>query len=260
MIVLIDADSLCYANAFAVEKDGELVPNAETFLYARLDKAINQIIRHTKADDYKVFLTAGSGYRGDVCTDYKANRVNMKRPILLAEAKEFLEVVHNAIVSDYYEADDWVCIEQEWCRENGIPSIIAHIDKDIDQMSGHHYNWAVGKKKWNTYYVSEIEGWRNLYIQALVGDKADNIMQWKDPETGTWKKDYGLGQKGAEKLLENITSKEEMYLTVLDAYTNMTKKSDGTTPDELDLRRNLDMLYLLRREDEFFGDIQKATV
>ena len=51
MIVLIDSDSLCYANAFSVEKDGELIDNADTFMYARLDRAINDIIRHTEAKD-----------------------------------------------------------------------------------------------------------------------------------------------------------------------------------------------------------------
>jgi hypothetical protein len=104
MIALIDSDSLCYGNAFSVEKDGELIENADKFLYSRLESSLNRIMEDTNATDYKVFLTSGGGFRKEVDPNYKANRSGMKRPILLQEARDYLIVVHEALTYDILEA------------------------------------------------------------------------------------------------------------------------------------------------------------
>ena len=250
MLALIDSDSLCYGAAFSCEKKGELIDNAEMFLYPRLEKIVQKILEDTKATDYKMFLSGKENYRLEVSSLYKANRKDMKRPMLLQKARDYLEVVHNAIVSQGIEADDLVCIEQTACMEQEIDCCIAHIDKDIDQQAGWHYRWPLRGEAGAMYYVTEEEGLRNLYEQALVGDKVDNIMYYLDETTGTWKKEYGLGKVGARKALEGCTTEKDFQLKCLDVYSSLTKKSDGTTPSKEDFITNMNLLYLLRTKND----------
>lgn len=246
MLALIDSDSLCYGAAFSCEKKGELIDNAEMFLYPRLEKIVQKILEDTKATDYKMFLSGKENFRLEVSPLYKANRKDMKRPLLLQQARDYLEVVHNAIISQGIEADDLVCIEQTACMEQEIDCCIAHIDKDIDQQAGWHYRWPLRGEAGAMYYVTEEEGLRNLYEQALVGDKVDNIMYYLDETTGTWKKEYGLGKVGARKALQECSEEKEFYAVVLDLYENKFERT------EEDLLTNLQLLYLLREHDEFY--------
>ena len=262
MLAIIDSDSLCYANAFAVEeKDDEgnpqVVENAEKFLRSKIRKSIAKIIEDTGATDYKLFLTGKGNFREDdvdsVPTLYKANRANMRRPILLQEARQYLVDEFNAIIVEDMEADDVVCIEQTFCIAHNIDSCIAHIDKDINQQVGWHYRWEIFGKPSEMYFVTEEEGLRNLYVQALVGDKVDNIMYYYSDESGTWKKNYGLGQKGAEKYLAVHTTEKEMYDAVVNCYLEHPKfvrKDTGVQTTLEDLTMNMTMLYMLRYFDD----------
>lgn len=250
MIVLIDSDSLCYANAFAVEKDGEVVENGHLFMYKKLDEVISTIIHETEADEYKMFLTGKGDFRKDIDPLYKANRQDMRRPELLGKAREYLEIAHGAIVVDGMEADDMVCIEQTHLMKHDVECCIAHIDKDINQQPGWHYKWSIFGKPSEMYEVTEVEGLRNLYTQALVGDKVDNIMYYFNEDSGTWKKDYGLGVKGAEKALADCSTEKEMYDVCAELYTSWYRKgnSERVTLDDLDV--NMQLLYMLRHKKD----------
>ena len=262
MLCLIDSDSLCYANGFAVEEKDDngkvhVIENGEKFLRSKLAKQIETIVEETGASDYKVFLTGKGNFREKINPIYKANRVDMRRPLLLPQARQYLIEEHNALVVEGMEADDVVCIEQTYCLNMGIDSCIAHIDKDINQQVGKHYRW---KGKFNDsvmYEVSEADGLRNLYVQALVGDKVDNIMYYYDKEgSKTWKKNYGIGQKTAEKFMAAFDTEKEMYDYVLGLYLESTKfiKVDtGKQCKEEDLLMNMKMLYMLRDYDDEYG-------
>lgn len=252
MIVLIDSDSLCYSNGFAQEKDGVVIRNGDLFLYKGLDTAIANIITQTGAIDYKLFLSGRTNFRTKVSHQYKANRIGMRRPVLLPEARNYLEVAHNAIVSRDMEADDLVCMEQTTLIKQGIDSCIAHIDKDIDQQEGQHYRWKLKSKPSELYTITKEEGLQCLYQQALVGDKVDNIMHYLDDDTGTWKKDYGLGKVGARKALEGLTTEKELQSECIELYKTFTKKSDGSVPTKEDFVINMNLLYLLRSQDDYW--------
>jgi DNA polymerase-1 len=47
--------------------------------------------------------------------------------------------------------------------------VICHIDKDLDQAPGKHYNYS----KQKNYYISEQEAEYKFYEQVLVGDTSD---------------------------------------------------------------------------------------
>lgn len=250
MLLIGDFDSLCYGHCFANEQNGEVKRNGELFMRKGLDESIKAMIKDTGGTDYKVFLTGKNNFRDKVSPTYKANRANMKRPVLLPKARQHLVDEHYATISDGLEADDLVCIEMTECNDMGVPCVLAGIDKDLMQCPGLHYRWPLKGKDSVFTEVNEHDGWVNLYTQSLLGDKVDNIMQYYDGKSHTWKKDYGLGAKGAEKALYNCKTEAEFQQAVLDVYATLTKRSDGSIPTEEDFKVNMDLLYLLRSQDD----------
>jgi 5'-3' exonuclease len=222
MKALIDADSLLYRVGFAAEDDEEWVAKA------RLDETLEMLIFQEleKCDEYQCFTSGSTNFRNEVAVTvpYKGNRAEMKRPKHLQALKKHIVKKWKATVSEDKEADDDVCIaahEEPHC-------IIAHIDKDLDQIPGSHYNYV--KKQF--YNIGKFEGLKNLYTQALVGDVADNIKGVK-----------GIGKVKAAKILKDCFTEEQLYKTVLECYTNSNKTVEQ-------LHENMKLLYLLRSHDD----------
>jgi 5'-3' exonuclease len=127
------------------------------------------------------------------------------------------------VVVDGIEADDAVGIAAYELEED--ESLMVHIDKDLNQFRGHHYNYRKKEK----YYVSEFAGWHAFYLQILTGDRIDNIEGLK-----------GIGPAKGTKILKDCTTVEELYEAVLKAY-------DGDTPRVLE---NGNLLYLQRKQGD----------
>ena len=222
MKALIDADSLLYRVGFAAEEEPEKIA------IARLNETLEMVIFQDleKCDTYQCFVSGSTNFRNEVAVTvpYKGNRENVKRPRHLKALKDHIIEEWDARVSYNKEADDDVCIaayEEPY-------SIICHIDKDLDQIPGSHYNYV--KKQF--YNIGKFEGLKNLYKQALVGDPADNIKGVK-----------GIGKVKAEKILKECFSEEALYKTVLECYTNSNKTVEQ-------LHENMNLLYLLRSHDD----------
>ena len=223
MKALIDADSLLYRVGFAAEEEHENIAKA------RLDETLEMLIFQDleKCDEYQCFISGSTNFRNEVAVTvpYKGNRVDMKRPKHLDSLKSHIVVKWNAYVSHNREADDDVCIAANMHSH----CIIAHIDKDLDQIPGSHYNYV--KKKF--YNIGKHEGLRNLYTQALVGDVADNIKGVR-----------GIGPVKAKKLLKDCHTEKDLYTTVLSVYNNSMDNGKER------LHENMNLLYLLRSEDD----------
>lgn len=69
-------------------------------------------------------------------------------------------------------------------RQNLEKTVICTKDKDLDMISGLHYNWTKDKEP---YEVSEQQALKAFYSQLLTGDRVDNIQGIK-----------GIGNKKAE--------------------------------------------------------------
>lgn len=223
MKALIDADSLLYRVGFAAEEEHENIAKA------RLDETLEMLIFQDleKCDEYQCFISGSENFRYAIAktVPYKGNRAEMKRPKHLNALRDHIVSKWNASVSEGKEADDDVCI----AAHEEPYSIIAHIDKDLDQIPGSHYNYV--KKEF--YNIGKFEGLKNLYKQALVGDVADNIKGVK-----------GIGKVKAEKLLKECFTEKELYETVLSCYNNsMTNGGER-------LHENMNLLYLLRSSDD----------
>jgi len=121
------------------------------------------------------------------------------------------------------ESDDAVSIHQS------SSSIICAIDKDLLQVPGKHFSWAISRKgnivrEELFREVTPIEGLRTFYRQMLIGDTSDNII-------GVHK----VGEVKSAKLINELTSEEDMIAVVKELYN-----------DDERFEINANLLWILR--------------
>ena len=217
---LIDADSLIYAVGFS-SNDVE-----ESIAVSRLEQTMVELCMDLDCEDYKGFLTGKGNFRDElaVTAPYKGQRISEK-PVHFQALKCHLVTSWGFTVVKGIEADDAVGIAAYAVPED--ETIMVHIDKDLNQFRGWHYNYRKKQK----YYVSEFEGLVAFYTQILTGDRIDNIIGLK-----------GIGPVKAKKILTDCTNETELYTAVLKAY-------DG---DEKRVLENGQLLWLQRKEHELW--------
>jgi len=169
---------------------------------SRLEQTMTDLCMDLDCEDYKGFLTGKGNFRNDIAVTvpYKGQRVSDK-PTHLTALRQHLVSSWGFTVVDGIEADDAVGIAAYALAED--ESIMVHIDKDLNQFRGWHYNY----RKKDKYYVSEFEGLKSFYTQMLTGDRIDNIVGIK-----------GIGPVKAKRILEECTNENELYQAVLKAY------------------------------------------
>jgi hypothetical protein len=193
---LIDADSLCYAVGFS-SNDTE-----EPIAIARLEETMTELCMELDCQDYKGFLTGKGNFRDSIAVTvpYKGQRVSEK-PVHLKALRCHLVTSWGFTVVQGIEADDAVGIAAYAVPED--ETIMVHIDKDLNQFRGWHYNYRKKEK----YHVTEFEGLHSFYTQILTGDRIDNIIGLK-----------GIGPVKAKRILAECTNENELYQAVLKAY------------------------------------------
>lgn len=241
---LIDADSLCYAVGFS-SNDVD-----EALAVSRLESTMIELCMDIHCDEYQGFLTGKGNFRNDIAKTaaYKGTRPSEK-PQHLQALRDHLVTSWGFVVVDGIEADDAVGIAAYAVPED--ETIMVHIDKDLNQFRGHHYNYRKKEK----YYVSEFAGWYSFYLQILTGDRIDNIEGLK-----------GIGPAKGAKILKDCTTVEELYDAVCDAYVEhiynelsvgidnkfeLDDISDSAFNKAIDrVHENAHLLYLQRKEGD----------
>lgn len=218
MKALVDADILVYRFGFASEGD------PAEFALARLSEFLDNLNMMDGIDEVWGYLTGSNNFRHEIAktAPYKGNRV-MAKPYHYQLLREYMERAWGFEVIDGMEADDAIGIEAY--RNEPDETIIVSIDKDLNMIRGHHYNFVKEEK----YFVTEEEAIRNFYLQILTGDKVDNIIGLS-----------GIGPVKSKKLLVDCNNELEMYEAVLKAY-------DG---DEARVLENARLLWILREEKQ----------
>tara|TARA_R110002020_G_scaffold262081_1_gene476399 strand:+ start:712 stop:1551 length:840 start_codon:yes stop_codon:yes gene_type:complete len=149
--------------------------------------------------EMEVYLSSSLNYRDDVATIrvYKGNRDPSHKPHWYNEIKEYLKTVWKATEEEHLEADDILA------KLQSNNSCIVTTDKDLDQVSGWHYNWV----KDILYEISTSQAIHSKYVQILTGDSTDNIEGIP-----------GLGPVGAEKCLEWCESIDDYEQAISQEY------------------------------------------
>jgi DNA polymerase-1 len=148
------------------------------------------------ATSYRAFLTGPSNFRKTINPAYKANRTAPKPKHLIALQKYALDKLGAEWAPDTLEADDALSIHQD---KVGGTTTICSLDKDMLQVPGKHFQWAIGTLSWsrpdNFVEQTELEGLRLFYEQCIKGDSSDNV-----------KGIPGLGEVKARKALAGLTT------------------------------------------------------
>ena len=218
-LALIDADFLVYRVGFSCKDETEQIAKA------RLTEMLTDMVYiELKCEDYEAFITGKTNFRFGIATThpYKGNRKDTEKPPHYEALRHHLQRLE-AKMSDNQEADDDVAI-----ASTKYIGWIVHVDKDLDQLPGWHYN-PVKKEE---YFVTEEEGLRSFYTQLLTGDRVDNIIGL-----------HGIGPVKAKKLLAKATTEQSMYKAVVEAY-----KQAGEPPERV--LENGQLLWLSRHEGQ----------
>ena len=163
--------------------------------------------------EMQIFLSGSTNFRDQVATIkiYKGNRDPLHKPHWYNEIKQYLKDVWDAEELDDIEADDILADLQS--NESAIKeTCIVSTDKDLDQISGWHYNWV----KDLLYEVSEEQAIHSKYVQILTGDSTDNIEGIP-----------GVGPISAEKCLEwceTVDDYEEAAREQYESFFSRTQK------------------------------------
>jgi len=187
MQLLIDLDVVIYRIGFACQKkneDGVIVAEPVRYALYSLKRYVETMIKSTKADSSRLFLTGKGNFRMAIDGEYKANRTDTAKPIHYDALREYAMKHMKAEMIHGMEADDKLAL----CQTED--TMIATTDKDLKMVAGRHYNFV--KKEYET--LTQEQGTHWFYMQMLMGDKADNIPGIK-----------GIGPKKAEKLLAEST-------------------------------------------------------
>lgn len=232
MIALIDGDSVAYRPAASCEPT-KLKAEREPVEYAlgRCNDLMNRILYDTGASSYELYIGGGKNFRHQIDPSYKANRATMVRPEHLEDVRGYLVTKWQARVVEGIEAEDAVGIAAYSSSENVV---MCHIDKDLNQYPGWHYNYVTGQ----TYFVTPREGWKHFYIQLVMGDRVDNIPGYDGKMRQTI-------PKFLQPLIDKIndcTTDYAMFQVVQEIYE---------LGDEA-LLRNGRLLYLQKRPDDVY--------
>ena len=235
-IALVDADflQLVYRIGFSTEDEPVGIAKArltewlEDFIYVKL-----------KADHYLAWITGKSNYRYDIAktVPYKGNRKDVLRPKHYEALREHLVKRHDAIVTVGEEADDTVAIDSTKLLDE---CWIVHVDKDLDQLQGWHYNPVRDDR----YYVSDFDAYKAFCTQLLTGDRIDNIPCLA-----------GIGPKKAAKALAEATTKEELLEAAFAKYQELGHTTEYFT-------EQAQLLWLRRYEGQIWqvpNKLQSST-
>ena len=198
-LLLIDGDIIAYKAAASAEVatnwgDGQWTLHSfEPDVEVRIEDQITKLME-APVQDCVIAFTDKHNFRKEVAPYYKANRKDVRKPMLLGYAKEYMSKQYNTIMYRNLEADDVLGI----LATKNPDTIIWSADKDLLTIPAKHW---INEE---LVEITEAEANYNFFFQTLVGDSTDNYSGCPT-----------VGPKTANKLLSSGCT----WSTVVDAFT-----------------------------------------
>ena len=199
------------------------------------DLHVSDVSLFLSPSDHSNFRYALANTPGPCGVGYKAGRG--AKPYWLSHIRQRLVTEWGGVECHGYEADDFLGIYQT------KDTVACHIDKDINMISGMHYN-HVTKAVYEvpeglgylTYENKKLRGYGTIffYAQLLIGDRTDNINGIK-----------GIGDKGAFELLGECKHEDTTHAIVAGEYI----EQHGRQALER-VKENADLLWICRKHGE----------
>jgi len=169
-LLLIDADIVAFKAAASAETpvnwgDGLWTLHSfEQDVALRIDEQIQKLEEEAPVQDVALALSDKENYRKKIADYYKANRTNVRKPMLLPYARQYMMDNYNTIMYRNLEADDVIGI----LGSSNTETIIWSEDKDLQTVPAKH--WIDGE----VVEISVADANRFHLVQTLVGDPTDN--------------------------------------------------------------------------------------
>ncbi len=225
LTLLIDGDPLAFVAALKSEKTVEGFDEGDWTCEAQeelgkvwLDDQIEKLCETYNTTSYKIAVSCSTRryFRHDILPTYKSNRstVDLKRtytrpPMLNGLMKNYLVEYYKATHYDNLEADDVLGI---WATSGQHPeSVICGNDKDFLTIPCRYYNMNEEEE----VVTSPLDADRNWMTQTLMGDTCDGYRGC-----------LGVGPKGAEKILKDCETFEQMWGAVLKSFDESGQGED----------------------------------
>ena len=170
-LLLIDADIIAFKATASAETpvhwgDGHWTLHCyEEDVAIRIDDQITKLVDEAPVQDCILALSdTNENFRKKVASYYKANRKDVRKPMLLPWAREYMKLKYNTIIYRGLEADDVLGI----LGSSRDDTIIWSEDKDLLTVPAKH--WIDGE----VFEQDEAGADYNFYYQTLIGDNTDN--------------------------------------------------------------------------------------
>lgn len=206
--LLIDGDIFAFKCAAAEEHEYDfggvygLQADPENGKY-NLDALLESFANKLKASDMVIALTDHQNFRKEILPTYKANRKNVRRPLILGVLKEHLKKHYHTYIRSKLEADDVLGILATNPKVIKGKKIIVSTDKDLKTVPAWHWNpdtdGLVGSQP---ILISRDEADAYFYSQILSGDMTDGYRGCPN-----------IGKKRAQEIVaEPFTLEKQEYL------------------------------------------------
>lgn len=190
-MLLIDADIIAFKACASAETpvnwgDGYWTLHCyEHDVAERIDDQIHKLVSEAPVQDCILALSDKGNFRKEIAPYYKANRSEVRKPMLLPWSKEYMIGKYNTVIFRNLEADDTLGI----LGSSNPDTIIWSEDKDLLTIPAKH--WIDGEVVEQSLEQAD----RMFYYQTLIGDSTDN-----------YKGCPSVGAKTAEKILDKDCS------------------------------------------------------
>lgn len=223
-LYLVDVSSMFFRAFFAIRPLTNSAGMPVNALYGFLSMTV-KLLREIRPDYMAFCFDRGEPtFRLEIDPNYKAHRDEM--PADLVPQVPYFRKLSEALGipcfdKEGYEADDLIGTLTKFGREQGLEVVIVSGDKDFaqlvkpfvtmyDTMKEVRYDEEGVIAKWG------VEPRKMIDYLAIVGDSSDNVPGVR-----------GIGAKGAQKLLMEFESLEDIY-------SNLDKISSASTRKKLE--------------------------